>query len=55
MAFAAIGIGGLVPAVIMSIAAVAIVLSAILNAAGSSRGTDQTVPADDHFEPPVAA
>jgi SSS family solute:Na+ symporter len=35
--------------------AVAIVLSAILNAAGSSRGTDHTVPADYHFEPPAAA
>lgn len=35
--------------------AVAIVLSAILNAAGPSRGTDETAPADYLFEPPAAA
>jgi solute:Na+ symporter, SSS family len=35
--------------------AVAIVLSAVLNRIGAARGTDQTAPADYHFEPPKAA
>jgi solute:Na+ symporter, SSS family len=34
---------------------VAIVLSAILNAVGSGRRTDQTAPGDYHFEPDAAA
>jgi SSS family solute:Na+ symporter len=35
--------------------AVAIVLSAVLNPIGATRGTDQTTPADYHYEPPAAA
>jgi SSS family solute:Na+ symporter len=35
--------------------AVAIVLSAVLNPIGATRGTDQTAPADYHYEPPAAA
>jgi SSS family solute:Na+ symporter len=35
--------------------AVAIVLSAVLNPVAATRGTDQTAPADYHFEPPAAA
>jgi solute:Na+ symporter, SSS family len=34
---------------------VAIVLSAVLNPVAATRGTDQTAPADYHFEPPAAA
>ena len=35
--------------------AVAIVLSAVLNPIDATRGTDQTAPADYHYEPPAAA